>query len=125
MDSRQLRALADDHSCQTILTKGPAVNDSHGCPYRHFSPENLRLVLQSMMGISGADLNDVMGSVATQHYHVACTRVYEITHDLKKGEGIGGGETVVHPNEYTQRSRELEKAKTQATAGGDDAMKID
>jgi DNA primase large subunit len=79
-----------------------------------------------MMGISGADLNDVMGSVETEHYHVACTRVYEITHDLRKGEGIGGGETVVHPNEYTQRSRELEKAKAQAAAAaGDDTMKVD
>lgn len=115
---------ADGHSCQTILLKNPGVGDTHGCPYRHFSPDNLRLALQSMMGVSGSDLSEVMGSVATQHYHVACTRVYELTHGLKKGEGIGGGECVTHPNEYAQRSRELEKAR-QGGTDGDDAMKVD
>ena len=48
------------------------------------------------------------------HFHVACTRVFEITHGrqgVKKGEGVGGGESVTHPNQYTARSRELEKAK--------------
>jgi DNA primase large subunit len=112
-------------SCQTILTTfTPGVTESHGCPYRHFSEDNLRLALQSTMGISSHDLQDIMTSVKSEHYHVACTRVYELTHGSKRGEGIGGGESVTHPNGYAQRSRELEKARADA-ATKEDAMKID
>ena len=70
-----------------------------------------------------------MGSVKTQHYHVACTRVFESTHGVKRGEGLGGGESVNHPNAYAQKSREMDKAKTEAAiamgSNVDDAMNID
>ncbi|KAG8827477.1 hypothetical protein FRC19_002930 [Serendipita sp. 401] len=115
-------------SCQTILTQNPpSTTDSHGCPYRHYSEDNLRMALQTTMSISGTDLQDVLSSVRSQHYHVACTRVYELTHGLRKGEGIGSGETVTHPNEYAQRSRDLEKSKTQAASAaiGEESMSID
>lgn len=48
------------------------------------------------------------------HYHVACTRVFEITHasaGVKKGDGIGEGESVTHPNQYAAKSIEIEKAQ--------------
>lgn len=118
-------------SCQTILTTFlPGTNESHGCPYRQYSEDNLRTALQKTWGMSGQDLQEVMGSVKTQHFHVACTRVFELTHGVKKGEGLGGGESVNHPNAYAQKSREMEKAKSEAVAsavrsGGDDAMNID
>lgn len=78
------------------------------------------------MGIARHDLNDILSSVKTQHYHVACTRVYELTHRVKKGEGLGGGESVGHPNEYAQRSRELEKSRAEAaTAEAESTMMVD
>jgi DNA primase large subunit len=104
------------HSCQQILTADlPGANDSHGCPYRQFSPDNLQTALLSSYGPKGltaADLPEIMHAVKTSHYHVACTRVFEITHSsqVKKGDGIGGGECVTHPNQYAMKSRELEKA---------------
>ena len=58
------------------------------------------------------DVNEVMGSVKGGHYHVACTRVFEITHGVRRGEGIGDGESVTHPNQYAARSRELARAST-------------
>lgn len=53
-----------------------------------------------------------MQQVRSGHYHVACTRVFEITHGLKSGEGVGDGVSVTHPNEYVARSRELEQRST-------------
>jgi DNA primase large subunit len=54
-----------------------------------------------------------LDATKSQHYHVACTRVFEITHarkyDVKKGDGLGNGESVSHPNRYFEKSRELEK----------------
>lgn len=98
----------------------PGSQDSHGCPYRHFAPENLQTALLSMyssQGLTAADLPEVMNTVKAGHYHVACTRVFEITHaalGVKKGEGVGGGESVTHPNQYAARSRELERIKLDA-----------
>jgi DNA primase large subunit len=59
-----------------------------------------------------ADLPEIVTAAKGGHYHVACTRVFEITHSgqVKKGEGVGSGESVTHPNQYAAKSRELEKA---------------
>lgn len=50
-----------------------------------------------------------MDHVKGSHYHLACTRVFEVTHGIKKGEGVGNGEGVTHPNKYADYSRGLEK----------------
>lgn len=104
---------ADSCSCQQILTTNqPGTQDSHGCPFRHFSPDNLATFLVSSyptLDRSSAEMRDILDSVKNSHYHVACTRVFEVTHGLKKGDGLGkDGETVSHPNRYTERSREIE-----------------
>lgn len=73
---------------------------------------------------------EIMNTVKAGHYHVACTRVFEITHSsmgVKKGEGVGGGESVTHPNQYAARSREIEKERLESMAGSPDksvAMQI-
>ncbi|KAH7915016.1 DNA primase large subunit [Hygrophoropsis aurantiaca] len=112
------RANYPAKSCQQILlTDKPGPSDCHGCPYRHFAPENLQtslLATYSSHGLTTSDLPEIMKTVKEGHYHVACTRVFEITHSgggVKKGEGIGGGESVTHPNQYASRSRELEKSQ--------------
>jgi DNA primase large subunit len=75
------------------------------------------LLSYSGQGLKAGDLPEIMNLVKSGHYHVACTRVFEITHagyGVKKGEGIGGGESITHPNQYASRSRELEKANIKA-----------
>ena len=65
-----------------------------------------------------------MTAVKAKHYHVACTSVFEITHSrygVKKNDGIGGGESVTHPNQYAAKSREMEKAR-QEKSGEDVVM---
>jgi DNA primase large subunit len=100
----------------------PGATDSHGCPYRHFSQDNLQTALLSMyssQGLTEADLPEIMATVRAQAFHVACTRVYEITHATPKGDGVGSGETVTHPNQYSAASRALERA----SGDGDIVMK--
>ncbi|KAI0050926.1 DNA primase large subunit [Auriscalpium vulgare] len=129
------RANYPGKSCQQILTSDqPGATDSHGCPYRHFSPDNLQTALLSMyssQGLTSADLPEILSTVKAGHYHVACTRVYEITHahqGVKKGEGIGSGESVTHPNQYSKESRNLEKALIEEVKmeidGGDVTMGV-
>lgn len=111
------RANYPAKSCQQLLSPGPL---DHGCPYRHYSPENLQTALlsaYSSMGLTSADLPEIMATVKAGHFHVACTRVFEMTHSIfgvKKGEGVGGGESVTHPNQYAAKSMELHKAQQEA-----------
>ncbi|EDR14803.1 uncharacterized protein LACBIDRAFT_244165 [Laccaria bicolor S238N-H82] len=113
------RANYPAKSCLQILTPGPS---DHGCPYRHYSAENLQSALlstYSQSGLTSADLPEIMAQVKAGHFHVACTRVFEITHSfrgVKKGEGIGGGESVTHPNQYAARSMELDKPQVEGDA---------
>ena len=99
-------------SCQKIITQDqPGPQDTHGCPFRHFNLDNLVPTLRTNYGIVDAsDLNDITNAVKSQHYHVACTRVFEITHANKgvnKGDGLGNGESVSHPNKYFEKSLQL------------------
>lgn len=93
--------------CARILLRpAPGKNEYHGCPYRDMSVDALSSQLGEM-GVGAVDLKSVLGDVERKDYTVACTRVFEITHNVQ-AEHIG------HPNLYFDRSRQLERAKTEA-----------
>ncbi|KAL1864038.1 hypothetical protein VTK73DRAFT_6258 [Phialemonium thermophilum] len=99
-------------SCQKILTEHPpGPGEAHGCPYRHFSMENLTSLLQSCGVTDRAVLQGVREDKESQKFHMACNRVFEHLHksEIKraKDEGFMTAaqlETIVHPNEYFKRS---------------------
>ncbi|KEY68173.1 hypothetical protein S7711_07262 [Stachybotrys chartarum IBT 7711] len=100
------------YSCQKILTEHPpGPGEAHGCPYRHFTMENLTLLLQGMGVSDKGVLQGVKEDNDRTKYHMACNRVFEHLHknEIKKAkdEGIMTSnqlETIVHPNEYFKRS---------------------
>ena len=61
----------------------------------------------SSCGMNAGVISEVNKYVKDKHYHLACTRVFEVTHGMTAGEGLGNKETVTHPNRYAARSREL------------------
>lgn len=75
------------YSCQKLLTEAlPSGGQSHGCPYRTYSPDNLVALLQNV-GINDRELlRGVREDVGKQRYHIACNRVFETTHknEIKK-----------------------------------------
>ncbi|KAE8540423.1 hypothetical protein D1P53_003369 [Cryptococcus gattii VGV] len=124
------RANYPPKNCQQILTQDqPGTQDSHGCPFRHFSPENLTAFLTNTypdhFSRTSPEMRDVLDSVKASHYHLACTRVFEVTHGVKKGEGLGNGESVSHPNKWADRSRELEKEVIDGIKKKEEAMDVD
>ncbi|KAL0925589.1 hypothetical protein M5K25_003944 [Dendrobium thyrsiflorum] len=92
------------YSCQKIISVTPSVGDHHGCPYRHFSEENLRAAL-SKMGVGGRAMDDVMDKVRNRHYQLACTMTFETIHAASCDSGIN------HPNQYFIQSRKLLEPK--------------
>lgn len=100
------------YSCQKILTdNSPGAGQTHGCPYRHFSVENLINLLQAT-GVNDQEvLRGVREDVGKTRYHIACNRVFEWAHkaELKKVRDEGSWsqtdlDTIVHPNTYFKRS---------------------
>ncbi|KAJ5678461.1 DNA primase large subunit [Penicillium maclennaniae] len=109
------------YSCQKILgDSNPGIGQTHGCPYRHYSVDNLVGLLQAT-GVSDKEvLRGVREDIGKQRYHIACNRVFESTHknEIKKVKEDGTWsqadlDTIVHPNTYFKRSyllKQLAKA---------------
>ncbi|RKF75884.1 putative DNA primase large subunit [Golovinomyces cichoracearum] len=104
-------------SCQRILTQhAPGPGEAHGCPYRHFSLDNLTTLLRAT-GVQDQEvLKGVQEDKEKTKYHLACNRVFEHMHKQQikrvKSEGTWDSaqlETIVHPNEYFKRSYLLKK----------------
>ncbi|XP_020106509.1 probable DNA primase large subunit isoform X1 [Ananas comosus] len=91
-------------ACQKIISSTPSVGDHHGCPYRHFSEENLRAALNKM-GVGGRQQDEVMDKVRNRHYQLACTLTFEAIHGTSCDTGIN------HPNQYFSNSQKIRQEK--------------
>ncbi|PPD93245.1 hypothetical protein GOBAR_DD09809 [Gossypium barbadense] len=97
------------YSCQKIISVTPGIGDHHGCPYRHFSEENLRAALVRM-GVSSRAVEDVMDKVHNRHYQLACTLTFEAVHGSSCDAGIN------HPNQYFIDSQRVLQSKNGSVA---------
>lgn len=109
----------------------PGPGQAHGCPFRHHSEQALTSLLHSTLGgtLANSDLKEILAATKSGHYHVACTRVFELQHaklpggaSVPKGEGLGGGDSVDHPNRYFDASRKVireakDRVKTEEEGG--------
>ncbi|CAG8492731.1 7240_t:CDS:2 [Diversispora eburnea] len=99
--------------CMSIISNNqPGPSENHGCPFRHFSEENLKATLIDN-GIRNTDqINNIITLVRDQHYQIACTRFYEMTRNLEDlNEDKPVVETIQHPNQYYEESIKLAKSK--------------
>ncbi|XP_021723070.1 probable DNA primase large subunit [Chenopodium quinoa] len=96
------------YSCQKVISSTPGVGDHHGCPYRHFSEDNLRAAL-SKMGVNSRAMTDVMDKVRNKHYQIACTLTFEAIHGSSCDAGIN------HPNQYFSESQKILQLKNNSS----------
>ncbi|PIA51062.1 hypothetical protein AQUCO_01100113v1 [Aquilegia coerulea] len=96
-------------SCQKIISSTPGVGDHHGCPYRHFSEDNLRTAL-GKMGVGGHPMEKVMEKVRDRHYQLACTLTFEAVYGTSCDAGIN------HPNQYFTDSQKILQSKNGSTS---------
>lgn len=74
-DSNRRGTGSRPFSCQKILTEHPpGGGEAHGCPYRHFSVENLTQLLTAV-GVKDQEvLRGVKEDKEKQKFHLACNR---------------------------------------------------
>ena len=101
------------YSCQQILMdRRPGTGEAHGCPYLHFSLDNLLATLRNASIVTDRDvLRGVQEDIEVKKYHIACTRVFEHVHakELKREKDAGTfsarmTDPIIHPNEHFSRS---------------------
>ncbi|KAK5136226.1 hypothetical protein LTR08_003833 [Meristemomyces frigidus] len=100
------------YSCQKLLTEAPpSAGQTHGCPYRTYSVDNLLPLLQAVGVTDRVLLQGVKEDVGKQRYHIACNRVFEHAHKAQlkkvKEENLWPAselDTILHPNTYFKRS---------------------
>lgn len=107
------------------MGKTPGPGESHGCPFRHFSEANLSVALDVTYKLGPGDKKEILSATKQGHYHIACTRLFEIQHaayGVVKGDGIGNGDSVDHPNRFFDASRALIVGKAEEVK---EAMQVD
>jgi len=94
------------YSCMKIIMSTPGQGDFHGCPYRHWTDDNVRAAL-SKMNLSQTAVNEVLDKKRSQHYQLACSAAFDGAHAGCGGCGNDGGPQINHPNQYFEESRKL------------------
>ncbi|KAL7754192.1 DNA primase subunit pri2 [Sorochytrium milnesiophthora] len=111
------RANYTPYNCMRIITSNaPSTGDHHGCPFRHFSTDNLRQLMADAGLHDEAQLKEIADKAKAGHYQIACTRFFEVTRfagsqkaaAAAPGGGRGAGKVEVdiieHPNRYFEMS---------------------
>jgi DNA primase large subunit len=98
------RANYAPYNCVKVITSNePSAGDHHGCPFKHFSADNLRATLLSR-NVSERTIQEILELVRHQHFQIACTRYFEASRKTEEQMDM-----IAHPNEYFDRSLKLSK----------------
>ena len=82
-------------NCEKIINmNAPMGNECHGCPFKNYSEDNLRKILNTC-NLKDADIEDILDKKKNKEYQVACVKYFEGKFPGVLGEGIG-----IHPNKY-------------------------
>ena len=82
-------------NCEKIINmNAPMGNECHGCPFKNYSEENLRKILNTC-NLKDYDIEEILNKKKNKEYQVACVKYFEGKFPDVLGEGIG-----IHPNKY-------------------------
>jgi DNA primase large subunit len=99
------RADYTPYNCVKIITgTPPGSGEFHGCPYRHWDQGNVRKALAAR-GLSASQITDVMASVASRDYQIACRKEFEARMGIED-DGVGQ-----HPNGYFEAAQRVLEAR--------------
>lgn len=91
-------------NCEKIINMNvPMGNECHGCPFKNYSEENLRKILNTC-NLKDSDIEEILSKKKTKEYQVACGKYFEGKFPGVLGEGIG-----IHPNKYFSSAMKVVK----------------
>ena len=94
------------YTCEKIINmNGPMGRECHGCPFKTYSAENLRKILNSC-NLSQIDIEEIISKKKNNEYQLACVKYFEGKFPKRTGEGEGIG---IHPNKYFSSAMKIIK----------------
>ena len=108
------RQSYNPYNCEKIINmNAPMGNECHGCPFKNYSDENLRKILNTC-NLKDADIEDILNKKKNKEYQVACVKYFEGKFPGVLGEGIG-----IHPNKYFNSAMKVLKGGNNKRNGND------
>ena len=98
------------YNCEKIINLPvPMGNECHGCPFKNYSEENLRKILNDC-NLKDADIEDILSKKKNKEYQVACVKYFEAKFPGKLADGAG-----IHPNKYFNSAMKILKNSNKKT----------
>lgn len=111
------RADFAPYSCVRIVQSAmPSGDEVHGCPYKTWSSEQLRVQL-SRMRLAHADTDSIVELSRSKDYQIACRRQFEARFPGADSAHVGS-----HPNAYTEAANAYLRATAPGAAGDTSTM---
>lgn len=114
------------YTCEKIINmSAPMGRECHGCPYKTYSGENLRKILNTC-NLNPIDIEEILNKKKNNEFQLACVKYFEAKFPKVTGEGIG-----IHPNKYfssamkTLKNINNNKTKTEEDVKEHNPMDID
>ena len=83
------------YTCEKIINmNGPMGRECHGCPYKTYSADNLRKLLNTC-NLNPLDIEEIISKKKNNEYQMACVKYFEGKFPKIQGDGVG-----IHPNRY-------------------------
>ena len=93
-------------SCNKVLNQTtPGQDEFHGCPFKTFSEDNLKQLLNSY-GVKNEQMKGIVDKRRENLHQVACLRLFEAVHPGGVADNVGN-----HPNAFFNSSFEYNKKK--------------
>ena len=92
------------YTCEKIINmNGPMGRECHGCPFKAYSAENLRKILNTC-NLNPLDIEEILAKKKTNEFQLACVKYFEGKFPNQVGEGVG-----IHPNRYFSSAMKIMK----------------
>ena len=107
-------------NCEKILNmNSPMGQECHGCPFKTYSAENLRKILETC-NLNPVIIEEIMNKKKTNEFQLACVKYFEGKFPRVLGQGAG-----IHPNKYFTTAMRSIKGFNKANKNNDNADKTD
>ena len=94
------------YTCEKIINmNGPMGRECHGCPFKTYSTDNLRKILNTC-NLSPVDIEEIIIKKKNNEYQLACRKYFEGKFPKRTNEGEGIG---IHPNRYFSSAMKIIK----------------